>query len=148
MRKEHAGSLLRITRIVQGIQICDKYDFGEGCHMASTEPYFYDAAYSPVKRNYAIPIDEYGKCTLAKLVCTDEKDGAKRPTMKWECTSECKSLTDCEVNVIIELKSAFDEPIQSVRQALDTFDSDCPNEHYTKLVHNCTMELMGHPLVC
>ena len=74
LRKEHAGSLLRITRTVQGIQICDEKDFGEGCHMASTEPYFYDAAYSPVKRNYAIPIDEYGKCTLAKLVCTDVKD--------------------------------------------------------------------------
>ena len=82
MRKEHAGSLLRIARTVQGIQICDKKDFGEGCHMASTEPYFYDAAYSPVKRNYAIPIDEYGKCTLAKLVCTDVKDGAKKPPMK------------------------------------------------------------------
>ena len=52
------------------------------------------------------------------------------------------------MNAILELKSAFDEPIQSVRQALDTFDSDCPNEHYTKLVHNCTTELMGHPLVC
>ena len=116
--------------------------------MASTEPYFYDAAYSPVKRNYAIPIDEYGKCTLAKLVCTDEKGGTKTPPMKWECTSECKSLTDCEVNAILGLKSAFDQPIQSVRQALDTFDSGCPNEHYTKLVHDCTTELMGHPLVC
>ena len=113
--------------------------------MASTEPYFYDVAYSPVKRNYAIPIDEYGKCTLAKLVCTDEKGGTKTPPMKWECTSECKSLTDCEVDAILGLKSAFDEPIQSVRQALDTFDSDCPNEHYTTLVHD---KLMGHPLVC
>ena len=83
MRKEQAGSLLRITRTVQGIQICDKKDFGEGCHMASTEPHFYDAAYSPVNRNYAIPIDEYGKCTLPKLVCTDVKDGAKKPPMKW-----------------------------------------------------------------
>ena len=145
MRKEHAGSLLRITITVQGIQICDKKYFGEGCQMASTEPYFYDAAYSPVKRNYAIPIDEYGKCTLAKLVFTDVKDGTKKLPMKWECTSECRSLTDCEVNAILSLKSSFD---QSVRQALDTFDSDCPNEHYTKLVHDCTTELMGHPLVC
>ena len=29
------------------------------------------------------------------------KDGAKKPPMKWECTSECKSLTDCEVNAIL-----------------------------------------------
>ena len=71
--------------------------------MASTEPYFDDAACSPVKRNYAIPIDEYG---MATLVCTDVKDGAERPPMKWECTSECRSLTDCEVNAILSPKPA------------------------------------------
>jgi len=39
-----------------------KEDFGGGCHTASAEPYYYDAAYQLVKRNYAIPIDENGKC--------------------------------------------------------------------------------------
>ena len=38
MRKEHAGSLLRITRTVQSIQICDKKDFGEGCHILWLQP--------------------------------------------------------------------------------------------------------------
>ena len=114
--------------------------------MTSTKPCFYDAAYSPVKRNYAIPIDEYGKCTLEKLVCTDVKDGAKKPPMKWECTSECTSLTDCEVNAILSLKSAFDKPIQSVRQALDTFDSDCPTT--LKLYTTVQWSLWVTPLVC
>ena len=27
-------------------------------------------------------------------------------------------------------------------------DGDCPNQHYTKLVHECSLELMRHPLVC
>ena len=27
------------------MDLTDKNDFGEGCHMASTEPFFYDSAY-------------------------------------------------------------------------------------------------------
>ena len=40
IRKEHAGSLLKTTRTVQGMTTADSKDFGEGCHMATTEPYF------------------------------------------------------------------------------------------------------------
>ena len=54
VRKEHAGSLLKIVRTVQSMQIKGAEDFGEGCHTASTEPYFYDSAYEPVKRDYAL----------------------------------------------------------------------------------------------
>ena len=44
-RKEHAGSLLKTVRTVQRMQISNAEDFGEeGCHTASTEPYFYDSA--------------------------------------------------------------------------------------------------------
>ena len=50
VRKEHAGSLLKIVRIVQSMQIKGAEYFGEGCHAASTEPYFHDSAYEPVKR--------------------------------------------------------------------------------------------------
>ena len=53
-RKEHAGSLLKTARTVQSMQINSADDFGEGCHTASTEPYFYDSAYKPVKRDYAL----------------------------------------------------------------------------------------------
>ena len=52
--KEHAGSLLKTVRTVQSMQIKGAEDFGEGCHTASTEPYFYDSAYEPVKRDYAL----------------------------------------------------------------------------------------------
>ena len=47
--KEHAGSLLKTTRTIQSMQICDRKDFRQGCHLASTEPYFYDSAHHPVK---------------------------------------------------------------------------------------------------
>ena len=52
------------------------------------------------------------------------------------------------MHVIIDLKEAFDESIQEIRLALDVIDSDCPNQHYTKIVHNTTIDLQGHPLVC
>ena len=50
VRKEYAGSLLKTVRTVQSMQISGAEDFWEGCHTVSTEPYFYDAAYKPVKR--------------------------------------------------------------------------------------------------
>ena len=71
IRREHAGSLLKAARLVQSMELTDKNDFGEGCHMASTEPFFYDSAYKLVKREYALPIDTNGRCVTAKkVVCT------------------------------------------------------------------------------
>ena len=58
LRKEHAGSLLKTTRVINAIQITGSEDFGVGCHTASFEPCFVDAAYQHVKRDYALPIDE------------------------------------------------------------------------------------------
>ena len=104
------------------MQINGAEDFGEGCHTASTEPYFYDSAYKPVKRDFALPIDECGKCVLADEIVADSKISKcsrKNHPMKWACTSECKTLTDDEVHAIVELKELFDKPIQEVRQALD-----------------------------
>ncbi len=58
MCKEHAGSLLKSTKLIKSLEIKGSEDFGVGCHTASSEPYFYDSAYQPVKRDYAIPINE------------------------------------------------------------------------------------------
>ena len=57
------------------MQISGADDFGEGCHTASTEPYLYDSAYNPVKRGFALPVDEYGRCILATEITTDDKSG-------------------------------------------------------------------------
>ena len=34
--REHAGSLLQAARLVQSMELTDKNDFGDSCHMAST----------------------------------------------------------------------------------------------------------------
>ena len=66
--REHAGSLLQAARLVQSMELTDKNDFGDGCHMASTEPFFYNSACKLVKKEYALPIDTNRRCITAKNV--------------------------------------------------------------------------------
>ena len=154
LRKEHAGALLKTTRAVNGLNITGRDDFGEGCHTASSEPYFYDAAYQHIQRACAFPIDDDGRCVVAKEIGSSEYAGSKgQQPAKWHCTSECKAVTETEVAAIVCLKQAFEEPMQKLRNALDACDDGCPNQHYTKSVargdsDNEVVDLQGHPLVC
>jgi len=68
--------------------------------------------------------------------------------MKWECSCECKPLTETEVDSIVSLRAAFENPMQDVQHALDTCDDGCPNQHYTKVVADSTVDLRSHPLAC
>ena len=79
VREEHAVSLLKTTRTIQGMTIGEKKDFGVGCHMASTKPFFYDTAYKHVKRDYALPINENGKCVLPMLSTQSVRVKSKVP---------------------------------------------------------------------
>ena len=77
-------------------------------------PYFCDSAYQHIKGDYALPIDENGKCALASEVHTEiegKKTPHQNPPMKWECTIECKVLTEAEIGTILDLKAAFEHPI-------------------------------------
>ena len=47
-----------------------------------------------------------GRCITAKNVCTPDeipRYSAKEPPTKWECSSECKILSDSDVCTIIDL---------------------------------------------
>ena len=48
------------------------------------------------------------------------------------------------------LEAAFQKPMRELRCALESMDSGCSNQHYTKCVDTleCIMQLKGHPLVC
>ena len=142
MRQLQAGALLWSIRYIQSIPIKQREDFGISCHSMSTEPYFYDAAYCPVKIVSPIPINEDGACVVASEL---NPDGNKK---RWECSTECKPLTNTEVDAILTLKEAFNGEIEEVRHALDTCDEGCPNGHYTKVIGLCPVALKGHPLVC
>ena len=83
LRKEHAGALLKTTRAVNSLNIKGRDDFGEECHTASSEPYFYDSAYQPVQRAYAIPIDENGRCVANEIGSSEHEGKGKQQPMKW-----------------------------------------------------------------
>ena len=86
--------------------------------MASSEPYFYDESYTPIKRKNAIPVNDKGKCVVAE------------EARKWKCHSECKLPTSEERKRIVALKLQFDESsIPALRQALDEFETGCLHLH-------------------
>ena len=139
LRKDCAGSLLRIIRKIKSQDITGKSDFGEGWHTTHSEPYFYDSAYHCIIRDFALPIDGNGKCFTADIIhCEDEtasgtKQG-KKQAIKWACTSECKPIQQSELDAIISLREAFELPMPELRRILHTCNDGCPNEHYTKAV--------------
>ena len=156
VRKEHAGSLLKTARVVSGLNIKGRDDFGEGCHTASSEPFYYDAAYQPVQRACVIPIDENGRCVVTNEISSSGNDTSKmkgKQPLKWCCSSECKTLTEAEVAAVVNLKQAFEKPMEELRAALYACDSGCPNGHYTKAVvredaGSIVVDLQGHTLPC
>ena len=137
-RSNSAGTLLASIRSIKSLTLKEKGDFREGCHSASSEPYFYEAAYQPVQRDIPIPVNEYGHCIVA------EKISSK----KWKCSSECKPISEGEVNAILCLKAAFDMSVEEVRAVLTTCDYGCPFGHYNKQVGSTSVDLKGHPIVC
>ena len=87
-RKHHAGRLIKTSRMVNALTSEEKADFGECGHScASSEPYFYDTAYSPVKRDYSIQVDENGKCVVAdEIVSTKVQTKPLKPPVTTEAS--------------------------------------------------------------
>ena len=141
-RKTSAGALQATIRSVKSISIKGRKDFGEGCHSVSTEPYFYEAAYQPVQRDYPIPVTRQGQCIVAEKISSFPKSGKWKT---WKCTKGCRPISDSEVDAILCLKSAFELSIEELRAACDY---GCPYGHYTKLVKSCPVDRKGHPIVC
>ena len=152
-----AGKFLATIRDVNDVQLSEE-DFGEQDHMASSEPYFYDESYAPIKCKNAIPVNDKGKCVVAEEVGKGSE--ATSQARKWKCTSECKLPTSEEGKRIVALKLQFDESsIPALRRALDEIDTGCPHLHASTLF-TCThkgkreynsdqcRELKGYPLPC
>ena len=160
-RRTEASSLLAVCRHITTFVFNNKKDFGERIHHASTEPYFYDAAYSVVKRK-CIPITRHGVCFVAEQAeCPKDikkdkhKPRATSDCYHWICTEECKTLSNAEVQSIVSLKQNFSKPINEIRQSLEELDNGCPYYHghtttyfSTSTGVPTTTPKLGHPLVC
>ena len=144
VRKMSIGTLFKAVRCIKSMCIKEQKDFGDGCHTASTEPYFYEAAYQLVKRDTPIPVNEWGKCVVAREITSNNC----KQWHKWECSNECKPISECEVDTILALKAAFELPVEEVRAALATCDYGCPYGHYAKLEGSVPVDRKGHSIVC
>ena len=121
--KEYAAKLIKSAKSINAKSIKSRDDFGEGIHCKrSCDPYFYEASYVKDDDDSDVP---------------DRIDPSSQPRDECPCTSDCKPITDDEVNAIVRLKNAFTLPMHDLRQALQSCD-DCPNERQMK----------GHSLAC
>ena len=108
-RQEQVTEFFKAIYKVKNCEAASLTDFGDGCHVASGEPYFYETAYKYSKfksskcDKLAIPVDSYGQCHFAEFHCL--KSGAK--SKQWKCTSNCKQLNDLEINIILEIFDVF-----------------------------------------
>ena len=59
------GELLGCIRAVNSLKMSED-DFGESRHTASSEPFFYDQSYCPVKHTSPIVVDNLGRCVIAE----------------------------------------------------------------------------------
>ena len=77
----------------------------------------------------------------------DGKVSDKGPAQSkmWECSKQCKPLSDFEVKAIVCFREL---PVEKVRHALAECDMGCLYCHYTKLVGSLPVDLRGHPIVC
>ena len=105
------------------VQLSDE-DFGEQHHMASSEPYFYDESYAPIKCKNAIPLSDKGKCVVAEEV--GKRKRGYKPSKKVEVHFRVQLPMSEERKRIVALNLQFDESsIPALRQALDEVDTGC-----------------------
>ena len=149
LRKQSAGDLLKCIRSVNVLTMTAT-DFGESCHTASSEPFFYNQSYRLVKHTSPIVVDNNGRCVIAEEV--GQRDSKTDRPLKWKCTAECKLPTSNEAQCIIAVKALFEEPVHKLREALNRIDECTEHGHYTRMLSINTpkpyYELAGHPLPC
>ena len=135
LRKQSAGELLKCIRSVNALTMIAT-DFGESCHTASSEPFFYEQSYSLVKHTSPIVVDGNGRCVISEEV--GQRDSKTERPLKWKCTAECKLPTSNEVQCIVAVKALFEEPVHKLREALNRIDECTEHGHYT-----CMLSING-----
>ena len=152
VRKQSVGELLSCIRSVTALKI-SMDDLGKSRHTASSEPFFYDQSYAMVRHTSPIAVDSHGRCVIAEEE-GKRNEKSNRPKC-WKCTAECKLPTPREVRSIMSTKALFEQPVQKLREALNTIDECTEHGHYSCPLNvlnskgeTLYYELAGHPLPC
>ena len=94
-----------------------------------------------------IAVDECGKVHIS-----DELGNG------WGCSFACKTISEDDVRIILDMKKYLDEPVDEVREWLQSIEDDCPHLHHVKRRADSSdfddssefddTEKQGHPLPC
>ena len=110
--------------------ISDKSDFGDPSHSKYSKPYFYETAYKHASQPTKLVVDKENR-SFAVTKLTPETDeyindkaipldlnGKAYISDKHECSYLCRSVSDEDVIIILDIKKAFEKPLSKVRGEL------------------------------
>ena len=164
--KTNAGKFLKHVREVNSLTIESKADFGDPSHSTNNEPFYYETAYLYSFQPTKLTIDKT-KCCLSIVNVSPNFDefvnnepipideqGRAHITECSVCSYACHTVSDEDVDVILDLKCAFEKPFSKIREQLQNIDIDCPHVHHLKPrgmgegLETTEITKAGHPLPC
>ena len=166
MRKTNVGKFLKCVREINALTINDKTEFGEPVHSPYSKPYYYDTAYLHCFQPTRLTIDKAKRCLCLENVMPNsdsfvnnapiplDAQGIAHISEGSACSYACRTVSDDDVKVILDLKHAFENPIPHVQKELQNIDNGCPHVHHLKPRGMddglaCTeISKLGHPLPC
>ena len=164
--KINAGKFLKHVREVNPITISGRADFGEPMHSVHSEPYYYDTAYLHSLQPTRLTINKASRCLSIKNMTPNSDEFVNNEPIPLDAqgrahTAEgsawsyaCRTVSDDDVKVILDLKRAFENPIAQIREGLQNINNGCPHIHHLKPRGMddglaCTeIFKFGHPLPC
>ena len=144
LRKTNADKFLKHVREVNSLTIDSKTDFGDPSHSAHSEPFYYETVYLHGFQPTKLAIDKTKKClSIVNMAPNSDQfvnsepipldDQGKAHILEgYACSYVCRTVSDDDVKVILDLKRAFEKPFAEVREQLQNIDSGCPHVHHVK----------------
>ena len=148
------------------LAITGRAEFGEPMHSVHSEPYYYDTAYLHSFQPTKLTIDKASRCLSIKNMTPNSDEFVNSEPIPLDAqgtahTAEgsaysyaCRTVSDDDVEVILDLKRAFENPIAQIREGLQNINNGCPHIHHLKPRGMddglaCTeIFKLGHPLPC
>ena len=143
----------------------DVKDFIDCSHLVHSEPFYYETTYLNDFQPTKLIIDRRTKCLSSvdvapnseHYICSEptlDEQGKAHISEGSACTYVCRTVSDGDVEVILDLKKACDKPITKVREELQNINSGCPHFHHIKptgideSLAYTEVTKAGHPLPC
>ena len=128
LRKKNAGKFLKHVREVNSLTIDSKTDFSDTSHSVHSEPFYYEMAYLHGFQTTKLTVDKAKKCLSIENMAPNsdqfvtsepiplDEQGKTHISEGSACSYVCRTVSDDDVGVILDLKRAFEKPITQVRE--------------------------------